>query len=88
MLIKRMDEKNIMLAVSREELYNISEVFSTYITVGKVESTSVRSKDDWAVTYVLDSDFLYRKIVGRSNSKVNYSHDSFLTTQHLISITT
>jgi len=42
MLIKRMDEKNIMLAVSREELYNISEVFSTYITVGKGDNITLK----------------------------------------------
>jgi N-acetylglutamate synthase-like GNAT family acetyltransferase len=42
MLIKRMDEKNIMLAVSREELYNISEVFSTYITVGKGDNITMK----------------------------------------------
>ena len=42
MLIKRMDEKNIMLAVSREELYNISEVFSTHITVGKGDNITMK----------------------------------------------
>jgi hypothetical protein len=42
MFIKRLNKKDIMLSVSSDELYKISEAFSTHITVGKGDNIMIR----------------------------------------------
>jgi hypothetical protein len=42
MLIKRMNKKEIMPTISGEELYKISEAFSTHITVGKGDNIMMK----------------------------------------------
>ena len=42
MFIKRVNKKDIMLSVSSDELYKISEAFSTHITVGKGDNIMIK----------------------------------------------
>ena len=42
MFIKRVNKKDMMLLVSSDELYKISEAFSMHITVGKGDNIMIK----------------------------------------------
>jgi len=66
MFIKRMNKKVIMLTVSSEELYKVSEAFSTHITVGKGDNITMKMSNQSRAHRTINKKLPFR--TGREDS--------------------